>query len=216
MNKKIILLPLLITLMIANSCFGQDSLRIYHLLPARFPAAAHQHSKTVSAIRWTDNSGEHVVTLEETGNYQNPDLKHESDGMDAELFALHVCKSGLKTQQVWSLKDYVYDCPVDLEATFMKNMPMITDLDHDQVPEIWIMYQTVCHGDVSPLTVKIIMYEGVDKYAIRGESKVFGGTDEHGRTHYLGGSYKYDPAFAAQPLFLSFGDSLWKNYVLSE
>ena len=216
MKKNLSLLISLLILLISFSCYGQDSLQIYHLLPAKFPAAMHQHAKTVSAIRWTDNSGEHLVSLEETGNYQNTELQHESDGSAAEIFAQHTCKNGIRSKQIWKLKDYIYDCPVDLEASFMKNMPVVTDLDKDQVPEVWIMYQTVCHGDVSPLTVKIIMYEGSDKYAIRGESKVFGGIDEHGKTHYLGGSYKYDPAFAAQPLFLSYGDLLWKKYVLVE
>lgn len=201
---------------ITLSGYSQDSSSFHYLAPNKFPPAVHPHAKTVSALQWSDKDGEHTVTLEQTGNYQHPQLKHESEGLDAELFGYHECRNSLKKQLVWKLEDYIYDCPVDLEAVFMKNMPVVTDLDHDSLPEIWIMYQIVCHGDVSPRTVKIIMYEGDIKYAVRGESRVFEGTDEYGKMHYLGGTYKYDSAFAAQPLFLSYGDSLWKKYVLTE
>ena len=42
------------------------------------------------------------------------------------------------------------------------------------------MYKTVCHVDVSPCDMKIIMYQGGQKYAIRGKNKVFYGTWESG------------------------------------
>ncbi len=34
------------------------------------------------------------------------------------------------------------------------------------------MYKTVCHVDVSPCAMKIIMHQGKQKFAIRGRNKV--------------------------------------------
>lgn len=198
------------------NCHGQDSTHFRRIPKDKLPKAVHYHSKTIAAIEWEDVEGDHIVILEETGYYRNPDLKHLSDGSDAELYAGHYCYNGVKKERIWKLEDFIYDCPVDMAVSYMEDMPLITDLDKDSIPEIWLIYQTVCHGDVSPLTVKIIIYEGKQKYAIRGQSKVMGGIDEHGRTHYLGGTYTYDPAFAKQTLFLDHAKALWKQFVLNE
>ena len=74
--------------------------------------------------------------------------------------------------QTWKVYDYIDDCPVDIVASFVKNTFKITDLDNNGVAEIWLMYKTVCHGDVSPSEMKIIMYQGNQKFAMRGENKV--------------------------------------------
>jgi hypothetical protein len=57
-------------------------------------------------------------------------------------------------------------------ASFVKNTFKINDLDHNGIAEIWLMYKIVCHGDVSPCEMKIIIYEEKQKIAMRGENKV--------------------------------------------
>lgn len=111
--------------------------------------------------------------------------------------------------QVWKLYDFVKDCPVDIDAEFYNQFPKVTDLNKNDVPEVWIMYKTGCHGDVSPVTLKLIMYEGNKKYAMRGENKVQVGTD-----NYLGGEYKFDKSFNSAPdVFKNFAIKLWKENI---
>lgn len=74
---------------------------------------------------------------------------------------------------------------------------------------MWVMYRTVCHGDVSPMEMKVIMYQGTQKYAMRGETRV-----KTSETETYGGDYKFDPAFAKAPKAIKdFAMKLWKAHV---
>jgi len=76
------------------------------------------------------------------------------------------------------------------------------------------MYETVCHGDVSPSDMKIIMYEGQQKFAMRGENKINYGTGDNGQKMYAGGEYKIDDAFSNGPtVFLEFAKKLWNKNI---
>lgn len=89
------------------------------------------------------------------------------------MFAYHFLLNNDSVNKTWKVYDFINDCPVDLDAKFIKNTFQVTDLNKDGIGEIWIMYNTVCHGDVSPTDMKIIMYQGTQKYTIRGRSKVY-------------------------------------------
>src|SRR5438045_6272198 len=81
----------------------------------------------------------------------------------------------------------------------------VTDLDKNGVAEVWVMYKNSCHGDVSPVTTKIIMYEGTKKYALRGESRV-----KVSATDYEGGSYILDDNFKnGESAFRKYAEKLW-------
>jgi hypothetical protein len=96
--------------------------------------------------------------------------------------------------QIWKVYDFIQDCGLDIEASFIKNTLRLTDLNHDGIGEVWLMYKTVCHGDVSPFEMKIIMYQGQQKFARRGHNKV-----QLGKTEVDGGDYKFDKAFTDGP-----------------
>ncbi|RFZ82290.1 hypothetical protein DYU05_16890 [Mucilaginibacter terrenus] len=73
------------------------------------------------------------------------------------------------------------------------------------------MYKTACRGDVSPSDMKIIMYEGGKKYAVRGTNKI-----KVGEKIYEGGAYTTDEAFKTGPLvFAKYAATLWKKNLLS-
>ncbi len=73
----------------------------------------------------------------------------------------------------------------------------------------------VCHGDVSPLDLKIIMYEGSQKYAMRGENKIAFGTSDDGRIRYIGGEYSFDVAFGNGPeVFRQQALKIWNRNVM--
>lgn len=162
-------------------------------------------------IKWKDKQGDHFVLTSETGIHQSPKFSHDNEySSDAELFAYHYLKNNNSQKRLWKIYDYIKDCPVEIEASFIKNTLHITDLDNNGVKEIWLMYRKVCHGDISPLEMKIIMYEGSQKFAMRGYNKVQVGEDI-----YDGGDYKFDPRFTNGPAtFREFAKKMWSEHVL--
>ena len=182
---------------------------------SELPKDIKYEGEIVNAIKWIDNLGENIVVTTETGIYENIKFKHENYGVDAEIFAYHYIVENKKAKQTWRVYDYINDCPVDIAAKFLDNTFQITDLDNNGIGEIWLMYKTVCHGDVSPSDMKIIMYEGKQKYAIRGVNKVMLGIDDNGNELYIGGEYKIDNAFSNGPeVFLEFAKELWNKNII--
>jgi hypothetical protein len=163
-----------------------------------------------SAFTWLDANGKHILITTETGIHENEKFTHENEGRDAMLFAYHYLVAADSNFLQWRVYDYITDCPVDIEASFIKNTTKVTDLDKDGIAEIWLMYKTACRGDVSPCDMKIIMYEGKQKYALRGQSKVMSEIDERGNKKYIGGEYKTDKIFNSSPSsFMKFAKEMW-------
>lgn len=206
---------LVLTAFVSLTVFGQGQISVKQLDLTKLPKGIKYEGKIKMAVRWVDSLDDNIAILTETGIYQSKKFKHESDGGDAELFAYNYIVKGDSAFQTWRVYDFISDCPVDIEAKFIKNSFQVTDLNKDGVSEIWIMYKTVCHGDVSPCDMKIIMYQGQQKFAIRGQNRVFGGTDDRGKNYYIGGDYKYDKAFADGPKeFLEFAKKLWDKNIM--
>jgi hypothetical protein len=158
-------------------------------------------------IRYSDKSGEHIVIIAETGEYYNPQNEQRNDGMDAELFAYHFDVNKDNTvKQTWRVYDFYKDCPVDIAANFIENTFQATDLNDDGIAEIWLAYITGCKGDVSPWDMKIIMYEGKQKFAMRGTQKIIM------QGEIFGGEYQFDNAFNnGLKVFQDFAKKLWNE-----
>ena len=179
------------------------------------PSEIQFEGKIKNAVKWTDKLGVNIVITTETGIYESPKFKHENDGGDAELFAYHFKNINGSFKQMWRVYDFISDCPVDIVAEYIDNTFQITDLDNNGIAEIWLMYKTVCHGDVSPCDMKIIMYEGGQKYAIRGENKVMDGIDDNGNKLYSGGEYTIDKSFSNGPtIFVEFAKKMWNSNII--
>ena len=181
----------------------------------QFPASIKYEGFVKNAVRWKDKLGDNIVITTETGYHINKKFTHETEGSDAELFGYHFIVSGNEVKQTWKVYDYISDCPVDIVASFVKNTFQVTDLDKNGIAETWLMYKTVCHGDVSPSDMKIIMYEGNTKYAMRGENKVAVGIDDNGKKQFEGGEYKLDGSFKkGAKVFREFAEKLWNDNVI--
>lgn len=181
----------------------------------QFPSSIKYEGFIKNAVRWKDKAGDNIVITTETGYHINKKFQHETDGSDAELFAYHFIVSGNEAKQTWKVYDYISDCPVDIVASFVKNTFQVTDLNKNGIAETWLMYKTVCHGDVSPCDMKVIMYEGDQKYAMRGESKVAVGLLDNGKEQYIGGEYKLDENFKKGPkVFKEFTQKLWSDNLI--
>mgnify|MGYP000961831749 CR=1 FL=1 len=208
-------LSFLLATLISLTVLGQEQIDVKQLDLTNIPKRIKYEGKIKTAVRWADSLGDNIVILTETGIYQGKKFKHEKNGRDAELFAYHFIVKDDNAFQTWQVYDFISDCPVDIEAKFIKNSFQVTDLNKDGKSEIWLMYKTACHGDVSPCDMKIIMYQEQQKFALRGQNKVLVGVNDQGVKHYDGGDYEYDKAFAGGPKeFLEFAEKLWSKNIM--
>lgn len=204
--KKTILFGLLFSCI---SSFGQVNL--VQLKSSDIPSNMKHEGKMVNAIRWEDNFGLNYVITTETGRIYREN-KTEQEVFDAYLYAYHYVIKGDSTKLNWRVYDYNKGCDLDLDFYFISKAFAITDLDKDGIAEVWLMYKNCCHGDVGPIPTKIIMYEGLKKYAVRGESKV-----KISEKDYAGGNYTLDANFKGGPfVFMEYAKKLWEQNVLAE
>ena len=188
--------------------------------------------KVVKEIPYQDKTGKNVIVITETGAFINPNIQRESEwediGYDMEIFAYRFNLDQRNAQgqikREWQVYDYIHDCVFDSVLEFHKEHIQITDLNHNGIKEIWLPYTITCTSDFSPIPRNIIMYEGRQKYALRGFSKIkSGGEDwcydgkpykeEYAHTcvkdGYMGGNYQMDKALSENPAFRAFAQSLW-------
>jgi hypothetical protein len=190
--------------------FSQKKIKIITTNESKLPVGEYKGTIRDN-MRWTDDSGEHCVIICETGIYKsNGRTDEEMEGNSADVYAYTFSKKDGKIIQDWKIHDLVRDCPFDITAYFVKNTLQVTDLDNNGKAEIWVMYKVTCRSDVSPCEMKIIMYEGETKHAMRGQTKV--PADEK---TYWGGDYKFDEAFNAAPKKIKeFAIKLWNDNVV--
>lgn len=184
------------------------------LVKENLPKEILFEGKIKNLIKWQDKDGSHIVLTTETGFYTSDKFTHENEGADAELFAYHYLydERENKYKSTWKVYDFISDCPVDIEASFIKNTFQVTDLNNNGIAEVWLMYKKVCHGDVSPCEMKIIMYEGKQKYAMRGENKV-----QFSQNESIGGDYEFDNSFIkGNKEFKEFAKNLWNKNILQK
>jgi hypothetical protein len=168
--------------------------------------------KPLKAIVFTDNLGDHIVVL--TKRVDEKAIKCDDDEYAErfELYAFNYVDKAGKYELIRKVYDFVdrwCDIGGDIMCKFVSS-PVVTDLDNDGTAELWIMYKILCTTDVSPATMKLIMQQGKDKYAVRGTTKVNIGEGE-----FIGGEYELDAAFKNAPKeFREFAVKMWnENYI---
>ena len=155
-----------------------------------------------------DLNGEHIIILTETGEIPSKKNIELEDETDFKIFANDYIfdKKENKYKLNWKMQDFISNCEFDLMMGFIKNAFKITDLNKNGIAEIWTMYHMTCTSDVSPSEMKIIMYEGKQKYALRGNSVVNTGTEK------IGGDYKLGENLSKAPKeFKDFALKMWKE-----
>ena len=199
------IIGLLVSLILTQTCFAQ--FKLAKLDKKSIPKSIQYKGKIVEAVRWTDNTGDNIVILTATGQTQSKNAPDDSYS-DGALYAYHYLVSADSTMQTWKVSDYVKECPVDMFLYFVDKTFAVTDLNNDGKAEVWIMYKVSCQGDVSPIPMKIIMYQDDKKFAVRGTTKV-----KVSATDYMGGEYSFDEAFKNAPVkFRQYAERLWKEH----
>jgi hypothetical protein len=160
----------------------------------------------VEGLSWRDAESEHRVLFTTTS------VKMNKKGLQSgAVYAYCFIQSGGAWQKKWEVKDRIDDCAVDATCEFLPGSFTITDKDGNNMGEVCFLYKLSCKGDVSPDEKKLIMYEGMNKYAIRGSTILdYNGSKE-------GGDKKIDASFtkAAKPL-LDFANSQWDKFGITK
>jgi hypothetical protein len=161
--------------------------------------------------RWNDKLGDNWLVLTVTDDIpskaKTSGFDEDCDGecTDRELYAYHFLGMDSLT---WKVQDFERACNWDNLVEYRPKSIKITDLDSNGVAEVWMMYSMTCTSDVSPRTLKLIMYQGKSKAAIRGTSQ----SAKNMIDKEYGGKYSPDKQFLSLPLKLrQFGEKLWKQ-----
>lgn len=196
---------LLLSIILTHICFGQ--FRLKKLDKNAIPETIKYTGNIIQAARWTDSTGDHMVILTATGKVQRKNSPDDSYS-DGALYAYHYLVSGDSITHTWRVYDYIKECPVDMFLNFVDNTFSVTDLNKDGKAEVWMMYKISCQGDVSPIPMKIVMYQDNKKFAVRGTARV-----KVSATEYLGGEYSFDAALKKAPAeFRQYAKKLWKEH----
>lgn len=195
-------------LIAAQISFAQ--IKVIKLDKKDIPTSIKYTGHIINAVKYTDNEGQHLIITTETGITPTKNSE-SSDGRDAALYAYcYNIGTNNDFKLSWQTYDFIKDCPVDLEAQYVPNTFAVTDLNKNGKAEVWLMYTTVCHGDVSPSDMKIIMHEGIKKYAVRGTKKV-----KISDKDFDGGKYTLDEVFKTGPeAFRQYAVALWKKNLM--
>lgn len=187
--------------------YGQD-IKFRTLSLSQIPNVINYEGKIKEAIGWTDKLGDNILLTTETGKFPTKGL---AEGQDAELYAYHFLLIQDSLKSTWRIYDYIKACNLDMEARFVNSSLSLTDLNNDKIAEIWVVYRLSCHGDVSPSVMKVIMYQGKKKFAMRGNTKLKIGEE------FQGGDYAFDNSFVTGPKeFKEFAKQLWNKNVMQD
>ncbi|WP_291871302.1 M949_RS01915 family surface polysaccharide biosynthesis protein [Maribacter sp.] len=155
---------------------SSQSIKIDTLSYDDIPKSIDFRGTVVEALKWSDVNGENILILTVTGNFNWKDYDNDStDYMiqdKSELYAYLFQKNNLNKsyKRQWRVYDYTECFGVDWFTGFTPKATTITDLDNDGITEITMSYVSICRGGMDPGAMKIIMYEGRTKYALRGST----------------------------------------------
>ena len=187
--------------------FGQKKYTVTKLKLENIPKGIKYSGKIIDAITWEDDLGKNLVLTYETETV----VDKENEEYKFEIYAYHYLLMNNEAKFVWKIYDFVSECPTDHKAEFIKNTLSVTDLNNDGIAEIWVMYLIACRGDISPDEMKIVMYQGSQKYAMRGENKV------NIPGYVSGGKYTFDKEFLKAPkVFKDYAIKLWNKNILQK
>jgi hypothetical protein len=192
---------------------SDKSLLIDTLSYDEIPKYLDFRGSVVEALSWTDSKGQNILIQTVTGHFNWKDYDKDSTEYltqdKSELYVYHFQKGNI--DNVYSLKWRIYDFTecfgVDWYTGFVPQATTITDIDEDGISEITIPYVSICRGGMDPGIMKIIMYEGNQKYALRGSTMLMCESE-----HPYGGEFKPSKNLMDKKLFLNFLTQHWNKH----
>jgi hypothetical protein len=219
-----------------NSAQNRSIITAIKLPASELPASIKFRGSFQDAWQWKDNNGEHILVTSYVQPYRDKKKNEmEEDGETAELHAFHFQKKDTAYKLLWKIADAERSCPFDITTEFIKESTTITDLDNDGIAETTVAYKLACRSDVSPASMKIILYEDTMKYTLRGLmwlkaspddkftvtadsanlEKMPKKNDEYERYLLAVGRYENEKDFkSAPPEFLEYAKKKWMQHVV--
>ena len=161
------------------------------------------------AYRYFDQTGENIVILTETEVATSEDDDGNTLSYKA-IYAHRFLKKDSNWKEEWRAHHYEDECINYPVAEFVKESFSITDLDNNGVAEIWLVFISSCHGDISPNKLFIRMDDGEAIYMMSGERRL-----KLSEEFILGGDYTFDEKFTDSNMPLAFREyavGLWEKY----
>ncbi len=166
----------------------------------------------VEALKWTDSSGENILIQTVTGHFTWKDYDEDStdyliqDKSELYAYLFQKCKSDKEFKRKWRVYDYTECFGVDWFTGFVPKATTITDLDNDGIIEISLPYVSICRGGMDPGIMKIILYEGNTKYALRGSTMLMCGSENP-----YGGEFTASENLKTNQIFENFLTEHWNR-----
>lgn len=150
---------------------SDKTIKIENVSYEQIPKSIDFRGTVVECLKWTDKLGDNLLIQSVSGHIP---INDEEDEDKWELYVYLFRKEVNETsyKKIWKIYDYNLCFGVDWYAGFIPHATTITDIDKNGIAEISIPYVLICRGGMDPGTMKIIMYEGDTKYAIRGETMI--------------------------------------------
>lgn len=173
------------------------------------PPGMRVEGKVIAQKRWRDRNGINQLVLTETGVLPDHCAGTDDPCRQASLHAYQWTRSaaGRPWRLSWQLRDFVTECPLDINVAFVPDSLTVTDLNRNGVGEVTMIYRTACRGDVSPSTMKLIVREMATKYAIRGTGRIRMGGSSYGGERHI------DPTFSRDPALRRYALKRWDTFV---
>lgn len=157
--------------------------------------------------KWQDAAGINYIIIAENENTEKTDYE---DIKSYEIHAYHYVEKDNKFELIREVKDFQKECDLILECGLCKNSLDVTDLDADNYGEVSFMYYLYCAMDLSPSTMKLMLLEDGNKYAIRGDSYI---VLDPASGEKMGGETNVDASFDNAPAkFKNYALEKWKKH----
>ncbi len=171
---------------------------------SKLPDNVKYEGKIVAGCKWEDKNGANVILVTEMP--EKTTTKSGDEFKSKTLYGYHFI-IGNENKQLWKIQDFVNDCQLDMNLSYIAKSLSLTDLDNNGIAETTFLYQMSCKGDVSPDDMKLMMHEGDKKYALRGSMKL----KMEGETY--GGEMTVDASFKSAPKeFLEYAKKQWNRF----
>lgn len=197
-----------------NSQSSKDSVSDIKYGVMDIPPSVKYDGNIVASASWYDKNGYNILIVTETKQRKTREAKMNGKYLETEeahskeLYGYQYIVGENSSEQLWKIQDFVKDCDADLALDYIKNSLSVTDINKNGIAESILNYKLGCRSDVSPLGYKLIMHEGKDKYALRGEQII----NIKGVNPY-GGKLTVDPSFNYAPEgFLDFAKKHFKKF----
>lgn len=165
--------------------------------------------KIIRGEAWEDANGENLLIFTEKEVKHKGSSEYDPPSQSKYIYAYHFADKGDGYKEIRMIQDYTEKCDLALTAEFRFKTLNITDIDKDNKAEITFAYWLDCSGDLGHSTMKLMMLEDGEKYAIRGTTTISAG---HYGPEDIPGEQNIDASFKNAPEgFLDFAKQIWDS-----